>query len=121
MDKIALKKKRITRRRFIIKKKIRMNKDALRLCISKGNRNLYVQIIDDQKQQTLVAMSTLSKEFPVIKNRANKEGAKALGKLFAEKAVKAGIKKVVFDRNGYKYHGRVKAFADAARESGLEF
>jgi large subunit ribosomal protein L18 len=121
MDKIALKKKRITRRRFIIKKKIRMNKDALRLCISKNNRNLYVQIIDDQKQHTLVAMSTLSKEFPAIKTRSNKEGAKTLGKLFAEKAVKAGIKKVVFDRNGNKYHGRVKAFADAARENGLEF
>jgi large subunit ribosomal protein L18 len=121
MDKIALKKKRITRRRFIIKKKIRMNKDALRLCISKNNRNLYVQIIDDQKQHTLVAMSTLSKEFPDMKSRANKEGAKALGKLFAEKAVKAGIKKVVFDRNGYKFHGRVKAFADSARENGLEF
>ena len=56
-----------------------------------------------------------------MKNKANKEGAKVLGKMFAEKAVKAGIKKVVFDRNGYKYHGRVKAFADAARENGLEF
>jgi large subunit ribosomal protein L18 len=121
MDKIALKKKRITRRRFIIKKKIRMNKDVLRLCVSKNNRNLYVQIIDDQKQHTLVAMSTLSKEFSGMKNRANKEGAKTLGKLFAEKAVSAGIKKVVFDRNGYKFHGRVKAFADAARENGLEF
>jgi large subunit ribosomal protein L18 len=121
MDKIALKKKRITRRRYIIKKKIRMNKDVLRLCISKNNRNLYVQIIDDQKQHTLVAMSTLSKEFPAMKNRANKAGAEALGKLFAEKAIQAGIKKVVFDRNGYRYHGRVKSFADAARKSGLEF
>jgi large subunit ribosomal protein L18 len=121
MDKIALKKKRITRRRFIIKKKIRMNKDALRLCISKYSKNMYVQIIDDGKQSTLVAMSTLAKDFPAMKSKANKEAAKVLGKMFAEKAVKAGIKKVVFDRNGYKYHGRVKAFADAARENGLEF
>jgi large subunit ribosomal protein L18 len=121
MDKIALKKKRITRRRFIIKKKIRMNKGVLRLCISKHNRNLYAQIIDDQKQHTMIALSTLSKEFPALKNRSNKEGAKTLGNMLGEKAVKAGIKKVVFDRNGYKYHGRVKAFADAARESGLEF
>ncbi|MBP7738032.1 MAG: 50S ribosomal protein L18 [Spirochaetes bacterium] len=121
MDKIALKKKRITRRRFIIKKKIGVNKDVLRLCISKYNSNMYAQIIDDRKQHTVVAMSTLSKEFPAMKNKANKEGAAMLGKMLGEKAVKAGIKKVVFDRNGYIYHGRVKAFADAARESGLEF
>ncbi|OHD65668.1 MAG: 50S ribosomal protein L18 [Spirochaetes bacterium RBG_13_51_14] len=121
MDKVSLKKKRITRRRYIIKKRIRMNKDALRLCISRHSRNIYVQIIDDRKQHTLVALSTLAKEFPAMKNRSNKDAAKALGKLFATKAIKAGIKKVVFDRNGYKYHGRLKAFADAARENGLEF
>lgn len=121
MDKISLKKKRITRRRYIIKKKIRMNKEALRLCVSRHSRNMYVQIIDDQKQQTLVGVSTLSKEFPAMKNKGNKEAAKALGKLLAEKALKAGIKKVVFDRNGFKYHGKVKAMADAARENGLEF
>ncbi|MBN2158827.1 MAG: 50S ribosomal protein L18 [Spirochaetes bacterium] len=121
MDKISLKKKRLTRRRYIIKKKIRADKGALRLCVSRHSRNMYVQIIDDQKQHTLVAVSTLSKEFPAMKNRGNKEAAKALGKMLAEKAVTAGIKKVVFDRNGYKYHGKVKALADAARENGLEF
>jgi large subunit ribosomal protein L18 len=121
MDKISLKKKRITRRRYIIKKKIHVNKDVLRLCISRFHRNMYVQIIDDQKQHTLVALSTIAKEFPAMKNKANKEAATILGKMLAEKAVKAGIKKVVFDRNGYKYHGKVKAFADAAREHGLEF
>ena len=98
-----------------------MNKGALRLCISKHTMNLYAQIIDDEKQNTLVAMSTLAKEFPAMKNKANKEAAKVLGKMLAEKAIKAGIKKVVFDRNGYKYHGKVKALADAARENGLEF
>jgi large subunit ribosomal protein L18 len=121
MNKISLKKKRLTRRRFVIKKKIRMNKEVLRLCISRNNRNMYAQIIDDQKQHTVVAMSTLAKDFPELKNSANKDAAKMLGKMLGEKAVKAGIKKVVFDRNGFKYHGRVKAFADAARESGLEF
>lgn len=121
MDKIALKKKRITRRRYIIKKKIRINKDALRLCISRFHRNLYVQIIDDQKQHTLVALSTMAKEFPSMKSKVNKEAAAILGKMLAEKAMKVGIKKVVFDRNGYKYHGKVKAFADAVRENGLEF
>jgi len=80
MDKIALKKKRITRRRFIIKKKISTNKDVLRLCISKYNNNLYAQIIDDQKQHTVIALSTLSKDFPAMKNKANMEGAKTLGK-----------------------------------------
>jgi large subunit ribosomal protein L18 len=121
MDKLSVKKKRLLRRRYIIKKKIRMNKGALRLCVSRHNRNLYVQIIDDEKQNTLVAVSTLSKEFPTMKNRGNKEAAKVLGKMLADKAVKAGVKKVVFDRNGYKYHGTVKALADAARENGLEF
>ena len=121
MDKLALKKKRLMRRRYIIKKKIRMNKGVLRLCVSKQTVNLYAQIIDDEKQHTLVAMSTLSKEFPAMKHRANKEAAKTLGKMLAEKAKKAGIKKVVFDRNGYKFHGKIKALADAARENGLEF
>jgi large subunit ribosomal protein L18 len=121
MDKMALKKKRMLRRRYIIKKKLRTNKGAVRLCISRSSKNLYVQIIDDEKQHTLVALSTLAKEFPQMKNRGNKAAAKELGKLLSQKAVKAGIKQVVFDRNGYKYHGKVKAFADAARENGLEF
>lgn len=121
MDKLSLKKKRLSRRRYIIKKRIRMNKGALRLCISKHAMNLYAQIIDDEKQNTLVGLSTLSKEFPAMKNKANREAAKVLGKMLAEKAVKAGVKKVVFDRNGYKYHGKVKALADAARENGLVF
>ncbi len=121
MEKLALKKKRLTRRRNVIKKKIRMNKGALRLCITRHNCNIYAQVVDDQKQHTLVAISTLSKDFPSMKNKANKDAAKVLGKMLAEKAIGAGIKKVVFDRNGYKYHGKVKAFADAAREGGLEF
>ncbi|OHD68294.1 MAG: 50S ribosomal protein L18 [Spirochaetes bacterium RBG_16_49_21] len=121
MDKIAVKKKRLLRRRYLIKKKIRMHKGALRLCISRSSRNLYAQIIDDEKQHTLVALSTLAKEFPTKKNRGNTIAAKELGKLLTLKAVNAGITEVVFDRNGYKYHGKVKAFADAARENGLKF
>jgi large subunit ribosomal protein L18 len=66
-------------------------------------------------------MSTLSKDFPEMKNRGNLEAAKSLGKLIAEKAAANGIKNVVFDRNGYLYHGKIKAFADSARENGLEF
>ncbi|MFA5518520.1 MAG: 50S ribosomal protein L18 [Spirochaetota bacterium] len=121
MDRLALKKKRFTRRRLSIKNKVRKDLTKLRLCISKSNKNFYAQIIDDQKGHTLVALSTLSKDYPVEKNKGNIESAKTLGKLVAEKAKAKGISAVVFDRNGYLYHGKVKAFADSARENGLEF
>lgn len=121
MNTLKQKKKRMMRRRFIIKNKIRRNKNALRLCISRSLRNLYAQIIDDSKQRTVIGVSTLSKEFPPMKNRGNRAAAEALGGIVAQKAIAAGIKKVVFDRNGYLYHGKVKAFADAARKGGLEF
>lgn len=121
MDKLALKKKRFSRRRIRVKKKVRKNTELFRLCISRSNKNFFAQIIDDSKGHTLVALSSLSQEFPEMKNRGNIEAAKSLGKILAEKAVTKGIKKVVFDRNGYLYHGKIKAFADAARENGLEF
>ncbi|MCL1864880.1 MAG: 50S ribosomal protein L18 [Spirochaetes bacterium] len=121
MDKLSLKKTRFSRRRVRIKNKIRKNSNLLRLCISRSNKNFYAQIIDDSKGHTLVAMSTLSNDFPETKNCGNLETAKSLGKLIAEKAVASGIKRVVFDRNGYLYHGKIKAFADSARENGLEF
>ena len=121
MDKLSLKKKRFTRRRLRVKKKIRTSSDIFRLCISRSNKNFYAQIIDDTKGNTLVALSSLAKDFPEMKNRGNIEAAKTLGKLIAEKAAAKGIKSVVFDRNGYLYHGKIKAFADAARENGLEF
>jgi large subunit ribosomal protein L18 len=87
-----------------------------RLNVFRSNTAIYVQVIDDVKQHTLVSAN--SKELHLGKNM---EAAKAVGKLIAEKALKAGIKQVVFDRGGYLYHGRVKALADAAREAGLEF
>jgi large subunit ribosomal protein L18 len=121
MDKISLKQTRYKRRRLRVKRKIRAAGDRPRLCISRSNKGFYAQIIDDRKGHTLVSASTLSSEFPAMKNRGNKEAAKTLGKILAEKAVQKSIKKVVFDRNGYLYHGKVKSFADAAREHGLEF
>jgi len=121
MDKITLRKKRNVRRKFYIKNKIKAGKRKFRLCISKSNKNFYAQIIDDEKGATLVGVSTMSKEFPEMKNHGNIEAAKALGKILAEKAKTTGINSVVFDRNGYLYHGKIKAFADAARENGLEF
>ena len=90
-----------------------------RLCVYRSLTHIYAQIIDDVKAHTLVAASTLDKE---VKTKAsNIEAAKEVGALIGARAVKAGIKNVVFDRGGYIYHGKVKAFAEAAREAGLEF
>ena len=102
-------------------KKIRQNlsgtETAPRLCVFRSNSAIYAQIIDDTKGITLVSSSSLELK---IKNN-NLEAAAAVGKDIAEKAKKAKIKTVVFDRGGYIYHGRVKALAEAARENGLEF
>ena len=91
-----------------------------RLCVFRSNANIEAQIIDDVKGITLVSASTLEKDLK-IKNGGNSEAAKVIGKEIANRAKKAKIKTVVFDRGGYLYHGRVKALADAARENGLEF
>ncbi len=121
MDNLKLKKKKMMRRKFRIHKKILNNKERLRLCISKSNKNFYAQIIDDEKRMTLIGLSTLSSQCDNIKSKCSVDGAKEFGKIFAEAAVAKGLKKVVFDRNGYLYHGKIKAFADSARENGLEF
>ena len=121
MNKFMRKKNRDLRRKFRIKKKIKTNKEKYRLCFNKSNSNFYAQIIDDQKGHTLLGLSTLNKEFSNLKNRSNKEAAKALGKSIAEKAASKKIDNVVFDRNGYLFHGKIKAFVDAATENGLKF
>jgi large subunit ribosomal protein L18 len=122
MDKIALKHKRVKRRKLGLKQKL-YTKDIerKRLCVSRSNRSMYVQIIDDIEGKTLLGLSTLSKEFSNEKNKINKDIAALLGKKVAELAKSKGIDKVYFDRNGYLYHGKIKAFADAARENGLNF
>lgn len=89
-----------------------------RLNVYRSLNHLYVQVIDDQAGKTLVSASTLSGK---IKIGGNVAAAKEVGKLVAERAKEMGIKRVVFDRGGYLYHGRIKALADAAREAGLEF
>ena len=91
-----------------------------RLNVFRSNANISAQIIDDVKGVTLVSASTLEKELK-IKNGGNVEAAKLIGEEIAKRAKKAKITKVVFDRGGYLYHGRVKALAEAARENGLEF
>jgi large subunit ribosomal protein L18 len=93
-----------------------------RLSVFRSSKHIYAQVIDDQKGETIASASSMEKEMRTAGNTgANIDAAKAVGKLLAERAVKAGIKEVVFDRGGYLYHGRVKALADAARESGLSF
>ncbi len=91
-----------------------------RLAVFRSLNHIYAQVIDDRKGATLVAASSLEKKAGVAVG-GNLAGAKAIGKLVAERAKEKGISKVVFDRGGYLYHGRVKALADAAREAGLEF
>ena len=93
-----------------------------RLSVFRSGRHIYAQVIDDGNGRTLAAASSLEKTMrEKLKNGGDKGAAEAVGKLIAERATEAGVKHVIFDRGGYIYHGRVKALADAARESGLDF
>jgi large subunit ribosomal protein L18 len=103
-----------------IRDRVRGTAERPRLAVFRSLKHIYVQVIDDAAQRTLVAASSGEKSSKVAAG-GNLAGAKAIGKLIAERAREKGIKKVVFDRGGYLYHGRVKALADAAREAGLEF
>jgi len=111
------------RRKKRVRKKIRGTQDRPRLCVFRSSRHIYGQIIDDSTGQTLVSASSLSKDLAekVGKSGGNRAGAAIVGAAIAEKAKGIGITKVVFDRNGFLYHGRVKALADAARERGILF
>jgi large subunit ribosomal protein L18 len=112
-------------RRIRIKHRIRKRfggtLERPRMTVYRSNKQIYVQLVDDTHGKTLVEASSLAKELTDKKNINKTEQAKLVGKLAAEKSIKAGIQQVVFDRNGYLYHGRVKALADAAREAGLKF
>ena len=93
-----------------------------RLSVFRSGKHIYAQVIDDQQGRTLAAASSLGKGLKTaLKTGADRDAATAVGKLVAERAVAAGVTKVVFDRGAYLYHGRVKALADAAREGGLAF
>ncbi|MEJ2724354.1 MAG: 50S ribosomal protein L18 [Deltaproteobacteria bacterium] len=111
------------RRKKRVRKKIRGAPDKPRLTVFRSARHIYAQIIDDTSATTLVDASSLSKEYRLlVQGRgSNKKGAAMIGEFVAKRAKSKGIDKVVFDRNGFLYHGRVKALADAAREHGLEF
>jgi large subunit ribosomal protein L18 len=110
-------------RRAKIKRRIRKNifgnSETPRLTVYRSNKQIYAQVVDDTKGVTLVAAASLKSEEAQKVNKIDQ--AKMVGKEVAEKALAAGIESVVFDRNGYLYHGRVKSLADAAREGGLKF
>lgn len=113
------KKEKRKKRHKRIRKKIFGTKERPRLCVFRSNKHIYCQIIDDEKAHTLVSASDL--ELKLQKKMKKTEVAEEVGKLIAKKALKKKIKKVVFDRAGYKFHGRVKALAKGAREGGLIF
>jgi len=105
-----------------IRTKVSGSSERPRLCVYRSSRYIYAQIIDDSQGKTLAAASTIEKELRgESKGTGNIEASKLVGKTIAERAKSKGIEAVVFDRGGYLYHGRVKAVAEAARESGLKF
>ena len=95
------------------------NQEVPRLSVFRSSKHFYAQILDSLGSKVIVSASTIEKDLKISSN--NLDGASEVGKVVAERAMKNGIKKVVFDRSGYKYHGRIKALADSARKSGLEF
>lgn len=112
--------RRIWRKRRI-RKKVQGDQDRPRLSVFRSASHIYAQVIDDNTHKTMVAASSLSKEIS-RENKPNKtEIAKKVGALVAQKCIENNIKKVIFDRNGFIYHGRIRALAESARESGLEF
>ncbi len=118
---IAREEARLKRKRSI-RKKVHGTSERPRLSVFRSDKHIYAQIIDDALGATLVAASTLSPDYKQMEPSKGKlEAAKRIGELVARKALEGGITKVVFDRNGFIYHGRIKALADAARQAGLDF
>ncbi|MFO0874981.1 MAG: 50S ribosomal protein L18 [Phycisphaerales bacterium] len=121
MKKSILKNVRRQRRKQGIRKRVFGSPDRPRLTVFRSIKHIYVQVIDDLSGRTLAAASSVDGAVAENASGSNAEAAKAIGKAIAERARKAGVSKVVFDRNGFRYHGRIKALADAAREGGLQF
>ncbi|HYZ30914.1 MAG TPA: 50S ribosomal protein L18 [Crenalkalicoccus sp.] len=118
-EKLALQARRRARLRYQLKQK---SGGRPRLSVFRSGRHIYAQVIDDDAGRTVAAASSLEKEMrEALKTGADRAAAAAVGKRVAERAVAAGVTKVVFDRGPYLYHGRVQALADAAREGGLDF
>jgi large subunit ribosomal protein L18 len=110
------------RRQKRVRKKVRGTAERPRLTVFRSTRHIYVQLIDDESGRTITGLSTRSPAFTgKVKNGGNIEAAKKIGQAVARQAQERGLTEVVFDRNGFLYHGRVKALAEAAREAGLKF
>lgn len=121
-NRIAIKKTRRMRRKRSVRRRIFGTAERPRLSVYRSSKHIYAQLINDFDGKTLAASSTMGKDVRgSLKHGGNADAAKAVGADIAEKATAAGIKTVIFDRNGFKYQGRLAALADAAREKGLEF
>ena len=122
MIKQTLKKERTRKRHQRIRNKIWGTKECPRLCVYKSNKHIYAQLIDDIEAKTLLSCSTIQPSLKTkIKSTWTKEAAKMIGETVAKTAMDKGIKNVVFDRGGNRYHGKIMAFADGARSAGLKF
>jgi len=115
--------KRTARRQGRVRKAVKASaKDRARLSVYRSSKHIYAQLIDDRKGETVASASSMEKDLrSSLKTGADVEAAKTVGKKLAERATAKGISEIVFDRGQYRYHGRVKALADAAREGGLKF
>jgi len=119
LRKMLEKDRKRLRRKIHIRKRVSGTAERPRMTVTKSNRHISIQIIDDTKGQTLASASTLEKDLRIIK--ATVEGAGKLGEIMGKRLLEKNIKSVVFDRNGYLYHGIVKALADGSRKAGIEF
>ncbi|MEE9393783.1 MAG: 50S ribosomal protein L18 [Planctomycetota bacterium] len=121
-NRIKHKRNRYARRKMSVRKGVSGTSSRPRMTVFRSARHIYVQVVNDLEGKTLVSSSTMCKDLKAsVKQGGNVEAAKAVGVDIAEKAKAAGIEAVVFDRNGFRYHGRLQALADAAREKGLKF
>ena len=121
--KVARREESRQKRKKRVRRRLQGTSERPRLCVFRSAKHIYAQVIDDTTARTLLAVSSLSKEVkPQLQGKGgNKEGAAVIGGSIARRALEQGIKKVVFDRSGFLYHGRIKALAEAARQNGLEF
>lgn len=118
LDKVRARERRHKR----IRRRVYGTTERPRLSVFKSNNHIYVQVINDEAGHTIISASTVEKDMASFsEHKGNKNAAKKVGELVARKALDKGVKKVVFDRGGFPFHGRIKALADGAREGGLEF
>ena len=122
MERVKSKKLLRLKRKIRVRKKVFGGKEKPRLTVYRSLKHIYAQVIDDEEEKVITSASTLSKELKgKLNSTRNMEAAREVGKLIGKKCIEKKISKIVFDRNGYLYHGRIKVLADAAREAGLNY